>query len=165
MARKNEIVFFDLERITVRVNDMAMGKGMGLTEFYKSHFVPGGWLRNTTLHSKEWFLKNGYSLDVLENKPMKYGVMQKSPFYRTMNCLQLDVEKFLVSEDVVKAYYPSNKADEQHFVNVETYDNEIVSKLDELIMAINKLGNIQMQNMEYLQKINKKMEELTNGRK
>ncbi len=106
MARKNEVVFFDLERITVRVNDMAMGKGMGLTEFYKSHFVPGGWLRNTTLHSKEWFLKNGYSLDVLENKPMKYGVMQKSPFYRTMNCLQLDVDKFLVSEDVVKAYYP-----------------------------------------------------------
>lgn len=32
----------------------------------------------------------------------------------------------------------------------------IVAKLDELIMAINKLGNIEMQNMEYLKALTKK---------
>lgn len=56
-------------------------------------------------------------------------------------------DKLEVKEEVPKSEEPT----------AEISTKEIIDKINELVYAVNKLGNIQMQNMEYLKEIKNKL--------
>lgn len=78
----------------------------------------------------------------------KVGMMLKLKYNSICSIFCLKADDYLLKEKS-KA---SDKETEQH-IESDLCRRMILQKLDELIVAINKLGNIEMQNMEYLKNV------------
>lgn len=63
-------------------------------------------------------------------------------------------EEYAKTEPEVKEEVPKS---EEPTIEIDT--KEIIDKINELVYVVNKLGNIQMQNMEYLKEIKDKLKE------
>ena len=80
------------------------------------------------------------------------GCVNKNTYKGICDLFGLNPEKYLLKEKPKQEEIAIKKVPAKPDVSNAT----IVAKLDELIMAINKLGNIEMQNMEYLKALTKK---------
>ena len=80
------------------------------------------------------------------------GCVNKNTYKGICDLFGLNPEKYLLKEKPKQEEIAIKKVPAKPDVSNAT----IIDKLDELIMAINKLGNIEMQNMEYLKALTKK---------
>ena len=85
----------------------------------------------------------------------KYGLLAPFRFKCLCECFGLNEDDYRIKKRQNNESCADDKPDKhQEEVNACACDNQkVIDKLDELITTINKLGNIQMQNMEYLKSI------------
>lgn len=84
----------------------------------------------------------------------EYGLLNPFRYNSLCGVFGLDAEKYKVKTRSIDNEQVAEKQEEaKEEVKTCTCNNELIAKIDELIMNINKLGNIQMQNMEYLKDI------------
>lgn len=84
---------------------------------------------------------------------IQYGIIQKICFEKVCNIYNLDGNDYVCKKKSIIESNNIGQVNDINDVNKGSNINEIISKIDELIIAINKLGNIEMQNMEYLKSI------------
>lgn len=85
----------------------------------------------------------------------QYGLLAPFRLKCLCECFGLNADDYKVKKRENNKSCADDKPDkQQEGVNACACDNDkVIEKLDELITTINKLGNIQMQNMEYLKSI------------
>lgn len=85
----------------------------------------------------------------------QYGLLAPFRFKGLCDCFGLNADDYKVNKrEKNEACAVDKTYNRQEEVNACACDNQkVIDKLDELITTINKLGNIQMQNMEYLKSI------------
>ena len=85
----------------------------------------------------------------------QYGLLAPFRFKGLCDCFGLNADDYKVNKrEKNEACAVDKTYNQQEEVNACSCDNQkVIDKLDELITTINKLGNIQMQNMEYLKSI------------
>lgn len=150
------LAYFNLEKVTYDINKNAIKAGQNIARYLESRYVTKSWISNTSSHTKENLIYNGYcTKEDLQNEYIKYGIMTQTAFLRTMGALNLSPNDYLVTEKEVISYYKKEKDTKEIIKNSANESHDILNKLDELIVTINKLGNIEMQNMELLRDIKK----------
>ena len=85
----------------------------------------------------------------------QYGLLAPFRFKGLCDCFGLNADDYKVNKrEKNEACAVDKTYNQQKEVNACACDNKkVIDKIDELITTINKLGNIQMQNMEYLKSI------------
>ena len=85
----------------------------------------------------------------------QYGLLAPFRYKALCDCFGLNEDDYKVKKREKNKAYVADKPDiQQEEVKACACGNDkVIEKLDELITTINKLGNIQMQNMEYLKSI------------
>ena len=85
----------------------------------------------------------------------QYGLLAPFRFKGLCDCFGLNADDYKVNKrEKNEACAVDKTYNQKEEVNACACDNQkVIDKLDELITTINKLGNIQMQNMEYLKSI------------
>ena len=162
-----EKVFVNVEMLKNKVSHYATIDGLTMTNLLTSIGVSHACFGNAKSNYIGFAIKQDLTKEELKMLNCHYGYMQAKHLDGIGIGLGISTREYLVSEadimaeiNAIKSKRAENTPVEEKPVNgADMADfKALLDKLDEVIVAINKLGNIEMQNMETLNAIRKNWE-------
>ena len=134
----------------VKIANIKIGDGITLTQRLRSI---GAYI--TTLHDAKRNLKSKNRESILVDYPKYdgYGVMRVLTFNAICELFRLKKEKYIPKKKEQAEETMQSCTEVKDIQNLSICLSHIENKLDKLIEAINTLGKVDTQNMEYLKNI------------
>lgn len=162
-------ILINADALRSKLKMVASADGLTITHFLGTIGIPHSVFANSRAYYIDFCIEHGLTREELKKVDCSIGLMPENHFNTIIREIGISGRQFLVSEADTLESIEKIKAERQTAIvdntksdnanNVAPADySEIIAKLDEVIMAINKLGNIEMQNMETLNAIRKNWE-------